>query len=153
MVLRRCGETRAVRCCDRCVLAEKLVAAAQTGHIGQVRNLLESRDARGVDASTANSEGFTALVVAAEAGLVDVVALLIDAGADVGCSANNACPLVRAAGIGHVEIVAVLLRAGASVEDREDGCPAIVVAARRGHEEVRWYNKPRSSTDVPCDRW
>lgn len=89
-----------------------------------------------MDASTANSEGFTALVMAAEGGHIEVAALLIAGGADQGRSANDACPLVRAAGRGHLSMVAELLRAGADVEDREDGCPAIVIAARHGHDEV-----------------
>ena len=134
LALRRCGPTP-VRCCDRCVLAEQLVAAAQTGQVGQVRNILTS-SLTGVDASTPNSEGFTALVMAAEEGHVEVAELLIAAGADKGCSANDACPLVRAAGRGHLNMVAELLRTGADVEDREDGCPAIVMAARHGHDEV-----------------
>lgn len=125
-----------MRACGRCVVVEQLVAAAAAASCSEVEIILQE-GRHGVDASTPNHDGISALVVAAEKGLIDVTQLLLRRGADPGPSANGAVPLVRAAQGGNTQVVLELLRAKAPVNDTEDGCPALVAAAQYGrHDSV-----------------
>jgi ankyrin repeat protein len=64
-----------------------------------------------------NDNGETPLYVASQNGHVEVVRLLIDAGALISQANNNGVtPLSVASAIGHVEVVRLLIDAGAMVK-------------------------------------
>ena len=111
-----------------------LHAACAQGHVGLVRRLLACGSAR-VDFAIASS-GETALHVAAEAGVPEVVHLLLQARASlhVRNRADDA-PLHCAAWSGEEDILQLLLDARAAVGMAgHRGQSALHVAATRGHE-------------------
>ncbi|CAJ1374900.1 unnamed protein product [Effrenium voratum] len=90
------------------------------------RNLLEavrSTRAKAVEAVLAAGQrpdcdgprGDTPLSIAARRGMLDVVDLLLEAGADVNRDRSRGSPLMEAAGEGHLEVVQKLLEVRASV--------------------------------------
>lgn len=105
--------------------------AALMGDEALSRRLL----AAGADKDELDSHGrATPLGVAADAGNISIVRLLLDAGADV----NKASPLYYAAQKGHLEIVELLLRAGADPNRYLIGSvpSPLLAAAREGHLSV-----------------
>ena len=87
---------------------------------------------------SSNPRGVTALHVAAEKGHVEVVRLLLEAGAKQDAvDSNGATALHRAAKRGHSEVVRLLLEAGADTGRTNDvTVTALHLAARGGHLEV-----------------
>lgn len=105
-----------------------LFDAAVHGHARVVQVLLQA--GAHVEAATLGNrgssevEGVTPLIAAAEGGHLDVVHLLVDAGADVNRSdASGFTALMGAARLGHSKIVKFLLERGA--------CPDVVDASGR----------------------
>ena len=69
----------------------------------------------------------TPLACAARAGRVEIVALLLEAGADAEGKARGRYPIELASGAGHVDVVALLLEAGVQMHD------AVCLAAAYGN--------------------
>ena len=86
-------------------------------------------------------DDFSALHLAVCYEAIDVVQLLIDAGADFDTQHNEGySPLLTACGLGALDIVKILVRAGAGVRvtnDRGETC--LQLAVRRGHTETVRY--------------
>lgn len=98
-------------------LPESPVAdAAMSGDLEAVRELLKE----GADVNLAQGDGMTALHWAAEAGDVEMVGMLLHAGANVKgvTRIGDYTPLHIASEAGHGEVVRALLEAGADVEAR-----------------------------------
>ena len=86
----------------------------------------------------ANARLDSALVEAADAGDVDDVRAMLDAGGQVNAAVlGDGSPLIVAARGGHIDIVHLLLDRGADVNQAVlgDGAP-IIMAAREGHLEI-----------------
>lgn len=84
-----------------------------------------------------------ALQVAAANGRIEILLVLIRAGADVDTTdRGNRTALIHAARSGHREVVEALIRAGADLEIAEDdgfknrGVTALIAAAQKGHAEI-----------------
>lgn len=95
---------------------EKLWSAARAGDSQLVKQLLE----QGVDVNSATHYGSTALTFACDRGHLEVVKILLDAGADatITDSFYKATPLDWAQMNGHYDAMALLLSAGAKGADR-----------------------------------
>jgi ankyrin repeat protein len=117
-----------------------LYMAAQRGHAGVVSVLIETP---GVDLNAALTDGgnagSTPLFIAAQENRLDVVTLLIAAGADV----NKACvdgvtPFHMAAQNGQAAVVDLLIAAGANVHATltSSTTTALSLALAQGHDEV-----------------
>jgi ankyrin repeat protein len=99
------------------------------------------------------------LLIAADYGHTEIVALLLKAGASVDAiDKNKKTPLYLAAQNGHAKVVVQLLRAGATINSSD--APPLLVAARRGHTAivvqlliagaaVNPWNISRSHTSTP----
>jgi cytohesin len=114
--------------------------AAQEGHAGVVLALIETA---GVDLNAALIggvlAGITPLLLAAQDNRLDVVTLLIGAGADVNKAGDDdgCTSLHMAAQKGHADAVDLLIAAGANVNaTRADGATALSITLRHGHAEV-----------------
>ena len=85
--------------------------AARNGDKAAVRDLLR----HGANVNTRSGDGMTALHWAAERGDADIVAMLVDAGANVDATTRlgDYTPLLLAAKDGHAPVVELLLEAGA----------------------------------------
>lgn len=98
----------------------------------------------GADVNLANSEGVTALMMAALEGHCDIVRLLVQAGADItmkDCRKEGA--LVGAAKSGHLNVVAYLLSCDwPPPQDvlTEQATQALVTASGHGHLNVSYLN-------------
>lgn len=81
--------------------------------------------------------GRTALLEAVDRGHVEMVRLLLDAGADPDLRGGGHAPLVRAALLGHAQITGMLLKHGADPDIKSsDGNTALTAAATMNRPEV-----------------
>ncbi|MGK2962003.1 MAG: ankyrin repeat domain-containing protein [Gemmatimonadaceae bacterium] len=113
-----------------------LMAAAKNGHLEATRVLIQAGARHD---QSAEGSGLTALGMAAEAGHVAVIDLLVSVGASLQGGGGNhdpVPPLQAAAGAGQVEAVRALLRAGASPNEKQLGSTAIDAARAAGHAGV-----------------
>ncbi len=116
-------------------LNERLLEAARDGHVDEVEALLH--DGAKVDARTDTFE--TPIIIATSTGQVQIVQILLRAGADVNTKegANGETALMYAALRGNIPLVRVLLDAKARVNLKDDvGRTALHFAARDGKIEI-----------------
>ncbi|CAI8024804.1 Ankyrin repeat domain-containing protein 50 [Geodia barretti] len=111
--------------------------AAERGDVKAVRKLLST--SVNINSRT-EDEGDTALLVASCRGHVEVVRLLLEAGASVLIpDKNGTSPLYVASQEGHSEVVDVLVKAGADVNQawtKESCSVPLETAAHNGHTET-----------------
>ena len=116
--------------------ATPLIAVAQFGRKNIVKLLLA---APGIDIDMRQTDGATALFMAARDNCLGIVEELIRCGADVNLALHTGeTPLGAAARQGNLEIVRYLLQlSGIGVElANESGIGPLAVAAQRGHLEI-----------------
>jgi len=98
---------------------DTILTAAQHGHAGYIRKLIE----QGVDVNLKNKEGNGALHFAARYGHEDAIKLLVDSGADMDAYNNqNFSPLHIALRQGCLEGVQQLLKCGQYVNQKGGDC-------------------------------
>ncbi|CAK9064067.1 unnamed protein product [Durusdinium trenchii] len=135
-------------------MVEQLFCACEQGRLTEVEQLLQKplnpnlrhpeREFEGQVHDLLNGENEfgdwdTALTAAAEHGHLEVVCLLLEAGADKNAAGEffGGTALRAAATRGHLEVVRLLLRAGADKNAATtDGETALMRAAHNGHLEV-----------------
>ncbi len=117
--------------CDETLGLTPLMLAAQMGSVGMVRALVEG----GAIIDFTNGYGDTALH---HANIVEVVEILIEAGADVNrLSRLGDPPLVSTAASGDAAIASALIRAGADINiQSSEGDSPLIEAAWAGNYEV-----------------
>lgn len=108
--------------------------AASVGDSHRLRWML----GEGISPNTLDHDGHTPLMLAARAGYLDAVELLLAAGADLEAKGPyNVRPLMFAAGSGHFAVVQRLVEKGASISARaENGTIAELEAYSYGHRAV-----------------
>jgi len=109
--------------------------AARNGDKAAVRDLLR----HGANVNTRSGDGMTALHWAAERGDADIVAMLVDAGANVDATTRlgDYTPLLLAAKDGHAPVVELLLEAGADANrPTTTGTTPLMFAAASGVAEA-----------------
>ena len=110
-----------------------IIGAAAMGDADAVRGILKT-DPGAVNMAALGH--MSPLCVAAMAGHVSVVKLLLDAGAAVNSPERSpASPLMVAAGAGHLDVVKLLVARGADVNAAGEGT-ALTAAAYQGHREI-----------------
>ena len=126
----------------------ELVAAVRDGDLAKVRELLEL----GTNPNRAISHA-SALAHAAGEGHADVVALLLDGGADIE-GGNGLSPLASSARKGRDEIVRLLIERGADIEGDTDGPgTALFQASDQGHlTTVRLLLELGAAVDAKTER-
>ncbi len=115
-----------------------LMTAAYSGSVEGVKSLI----ARGADVNAReNVMGQTALMWALSQEHMNIVPMLIDAGADVRAKSKSGfSPLLFAARQGNTNAVRLLLSKGTDVnEAAKDGASVLHVAVLRGHVELATY--------------
>lgn len=123
--------------------APALCMFAHVGNVPMVALLLEF----GADVELTNSQGSSALSLAATRGHCDVVRRLVAAGASPGhADTSGRCALVHAARVGKLNVVGYLLACDWPASARTDDVPlaeaaaqALVAAAAHGHADVVEY--------------
>jgi ankyrin repeat protein len=99
---------------------------AGRNNITDIKRLLK----QGADASSKNSTGVTALILASEKGYLDVVNALLENGADVNATGEYGyTALMRASSKGHLDVVKVLTESGADVNAKNRGGVTALVMA------------------------
>ena len=111
---------------DRDFGSRPLYLAAVGAHVSVAKLLLErgalvdaTNHTRDPVSAGSHHSNYTALDQASEAGHPDLVALLLDHGADVNGRANGISPLLLAVAPGHVEVARMLLDHGADVSAKD----------------------------------
>jgi ankyrin repeat protein len=108
--------------------------ASRNGH----KDLLEALIKNDYKVNAQDSDGRTALMLAAQNGHKDIVEVLIGGGAKVNAKASDDCTaLMLAAQNGHKDLVEYLLGKGAKVNAKaSNGCTALIIAALNGRKDV-----------------
>jgi len=113
--------------------------AVRRGDIGRLSQLL----AAGADMNSRDRHGQTAVMIAAHAGLIEVVTFLVGQAAALNHTAKHGLSAVMLAVIGgHTSIVRTLVRAGADLTLRGTGAPgfagktALDLAAGQGRLDI-----------------
>lgn len=125
---------------DPAGIRELFKRAVEDGRIGLIKMLLLCDV---IDVNLASfSNGRTALHVAVDQGLADIVQLLLENNGDVNTWSaypNSRTPLQSSAALGDIEIVKLLLHCKADVNAppaRENGQTALQAAAGNGHVDI-----------------
>jgi hypothetical protein len=141
---------------------EEFLVAARDGDVAGFRNFIKG----GASLNATDRAGHTALVIAAEMGHVDIVKLLLAAGADPNITDNlrprelgmlvsedvvlagidevmetgkgqGITPLAFAARFGHAEVVRILLQAGAQVNEKaRKAMPLLLALTENGRAAI-----------------
>jgi ankyrin repeat protein len=111
-----------------------LVAAARSGHVDEVKALLD----KGADAKSIDVRGWTVLQRAAEAGQLEVVRLLLKRGADVNAKTSDGwTALIAAASNRHIDVVNVLLQRNADLNAKtSNGRTALMMAVEQDQPKI-----------------
>lgn len=112
-----------------------LILAAAKGHALGTLFLI----GKGANPSMQSVDGGTALIVSSQYGYLDVVKVLLSAGAymESTTSSLNSTSLHLAAQRGHLEVVRELINAGANTNcRRSDGATPLISAATKGHVRI-----------------
>ena len=114
---------------------ETLLSACKRGRETEVEHLLHAP--LNPDVRDAQND-WTGIHLAAKNGHLDIVRLLLEAGADMDAARQNgATALQQAAWNGYLNVVRFLLEAGADKDAaRQDGTTAVIGAAQNGHLDV-----------------
>jgi ankyrin repeat protein len=114
--------------------AQQFIDAVGKGDEKKVKSLIDE----GVDIEVTNTDGATALMLAANNGHKEIVELLLEKGADIEAKTNNyGTALMYAADKGHTEIIKLLLDKDASIDAKDiDGATALVHAVIQDHTET-----------------
>ena len=141
---------------DEIVERQVLVAAVRAGDLDAVTAELARPD---VDVNVVSVDGFTPLMIASQDGRVDLVEVLLEAGAD----ARIVDPLMKAtpghkAGYrGHADVARVLCQASNLELDAQgpyNGYTALHDAVWHGHlEPARCFVQAGARLDLPRARW
>ncbi|KAK2789888.1 hypothetical protein FQN52_005851 [Onygenales sp. PD_12] len=115
---------------------EALLRAVKDGNMATVRGLISDK---GANLNAENGTDGIPIQAAAEAGLPDIVSVLLSSGADISFTGAYyyGTALQGAARYGHIDVVKLLVKHGADVNASggEYGCP-LQAAARGGHVEI-----------------
>ena len=128
--------------------SRELELAIDSGSTAKVQSLLQTFD------WTDKGDGFLPssyyLMLAAETGKVELVKLLVKAGADVNQPDEEGWTvLMFAGGEGNFDIVRVLVEANADVNfESPTGEHALETVARQGHQEIFDYLAPLTNLDL-----
>ncbi|MDR0321171.1 MAG: ankyrin repeat domain-containing protein [Treponema sp.] len=116
--------------------ALQLINASEKGDVQTVKSLLKE----GVYIHSQDKEGRCALVAAAYKNNLEIVDLLIAAGADVNMKDNtiqSAYLISTMEGCGYIELLRKVLKAGADVHSTDsDNGTGLIRASDRGHVEI-----------------
>ena len=106
-----------------------LIEAVELNDVAAVENLFLG----GADINEVDGNGRGLLMVAVDAGHIEMARLLVSKGMDVNAACNNgATPLMSAAYAGHVEIMQLLIDNGVEIDALDvNGRPALIWASYR----------------------
>ena len=112
---------------------------AELRHKRKDRQAMDARD----------KDGRTPLLLAAIAGELDVVKVLVDNGADVNARDNvGTMPLMWAAFMGELEVIKFLMDKGADVNAKDkDGRTPLIFAKSEGHPDVVKFLKQHGAKE------
>ena len=85
--------------------------AVSGGNIKQVKDLIST----GIDVNILNEDGDTALIIASKNDHLEIVKVLIAAGADANIKSRHGTALTIVSKIGHLEIIKTLITTGADI--------------------------------------
>ena len=116
----------------------ELCDAAEAGDFGRVKLLVGQGAEINLTGTFGNTDGVTALAIAAWCNRLDIVRYLVEHGADVDhADAGGGTPLIDAVSQGHLEVARYLLEQGADSDtDDDDGWTSLHYAAFYDHLEI-----------------
>ena len=131
------GEPTAPTTAEKTTATAKLFTAVKANDVDQANEALEA----GADANAKDSDGWTALVIAAGHGRTDIVKALLNKGADINArsrAVDQWTPLMYAAYEGHTDTVKALLAKGVDINAKDTvfSRTALTLATSQGHKDI-----------------
>ncbi|MDN5247658.1 MAG: ankyrin repeat domain-containing protein [Wolbachia endosymbiont of Tyrophagus putrescentiae] len=130
----------------------ELINAVKQSNLDKVKEYVN----KGANVETKDSNGSTALHIAAKSGNLDITRFLLDKGADFNAQDSlGFMPLHLAVEHGHLDIVKSLVEKGADVDAYQGGysySTALHLAAQKGHLDVIKYLIEKGANHKATDR-
>ena len=123
-------------------------AAGESRYVEHILSIIRPLLQQGVDVNATSDKGDTALYRACISQQLEIVQVLIEAGADVDLTSRKFYPLIAACKAGNVELIGLLVKAEADVKCRNSNRETCLHAIITAYTSITGSQKPADSVSI-----